>query len=49
METEKLTADDLYRSIMDVWARRAKEERGDHDRMNAETQTTGAQRAESAA
>lgn len=57
METEKLTRDDLYQAMMDVWARRAAVEAGysslkdyvDHARCVAEKQTTGDHGPEQAA
>lgn len=49
METEELTAEDLYQAIMAVWERKTREEIGDHARRVAEKQPTGDQRGEKAA
>lgn len=48
-EPRELTLDDIHQAYMDMWARRVREEIGDHSRRVAEKQTTGDQKAEQAA
>lgn len=44
-----LTADDLYRTIMEIWERRAREELGDHNQSAERKLIAGDRRGEQAA
>jgi hypothetical protein len=41
METDNLTADDLYKAIMSVWARRAREDGVDKSQMDPQPDLSG--------